>query len=65
MSAPLKPISNEYLSAEHRIRPGHRLHRLISRIADTYIDDISDDRIEALEFFVDDWRWMNAAGERI
>ena len=65
MSAPLKPISEEYLQADHRIRPGHRLHRLISRIADSYYDDVSDDRIEELERRVDEWRWMNANGDRL
>lgn len=65
MSAPLKPISEEYLRSEHRIRPGDRFHRLISRMTDMWIDDISDDRIEELEAKVDEWRWMNAAGCRL
>ena len=65
MSDPLKPVSEVYLRAERRIGPGHRLHRLISRIADTYYDDVSDDRLEELERIVDGWRWMNASGERI
>ncbi len=65
MSVPLKPINEEYLHAEHRLRPGDRFHRLIARMTDIWFDDISDDRIEELERRVDEWRWMNASGERI
>jgi hypothetical protein len=65
MSAPLKPISDEYLSVEHRIRPGDRFHRLVARMTDMWFDDLTDNRIEELERRVDEWRWMNANGERI
>ncbi len=34
-------------------------------MTDMWFDDISDDRIEELERRVDEWRWMNASGERI
>jgi len=61
----MKPISSEYLTQTFEVKPGDRLHRLIARMADTYFDDLSDDRIEALEQFVDDWRWMNASGTRL
>ena len=65
MSAPLKPISEEYLRSEHRLRPGDRFHRLVSRMSDMWFDDISDERIEELERKVDEWRWMQADGTRI
>lgn len=61
----MKPIAPEYEKQQYDVRPGHRLHRLIARIADTYFDDISDDRIEELERMVDDWRWMHADGTRV
>jgi hypothetical protein len=64
MSDHLKPVSEDYLRVEHRIRPGDRLHRLVSRLADTYYDDLSDDRIEELERKIDEWRWMSADGSR-
>ena len=64
MSDHLKPINDEYLREEHRLRPGDRFHRLIARMADTYFDDISDDRIEELERKVDEWRWTHADGSR-
>ncbi len=65
MSEHLKPISDQYLQAEHRSRPGDRFHRLISRMTDMWVDDLSDERIEELERKVDDWRWMNANGDML
>lgn len=64
MSASLKPVAEEYLSETHVVKPGDRFHRLISRMADTYYDDLSDDRIEQLERQVDEWRWMHADSVR-
>lgn len=64
MSSHLKPISDNQLRIEHRLRPGDRLHRLVARLADTYIDDLDDGRIEELERKVDEWRWMHADGSR-
>ena len=61
----MKPITSEYLYQTFEVKPGDRLHRLIARMADTYYDDLSDDRIEELERTVDGWRWMNANGQRI
>ncbi|MEC9244631.1 MAG: hypothetical protein VYB05_07665 [Pseudomonadota bacterium] len=60
MSAPLKPVADEYLRETHVIKPGDRLHRLISRLADTYFDDLTDERIEMLERQADEWRWMHS-----
>lgn len=60
MSFALKPVADEYLLETHVIKPGDRLHRLISRMADTCYDDLTDDRIEHLERAVDEWRWMHA-----
>lgn len=64
MSYDLKPVSDDQLRVEHRLRPGDRLHRLVARMADTYIDDLDDGRIEELERKVDEWRWMHADGTR-
>ena len=61
---PLLPLANEYLLAVHRIQPGDRLHRLISRLMDTYIDDLDDDRISELERHVDTFRLTHADGSR-
>lgn len=61
----LKPISSEYLERRFELEPGDRLHRLFARLADTYYDDLSDDRIEQLERMVDGWRWMHADATRI
>lgn len=60
----LLPISDEYLRDQHTIRPGDRLHRLIARMADTHIDDLSDDRIEQIERLVDSFRLGHADGSR-
>jgi|GEM_PF-2968516 len=64
MSYNLKPIKDEYLQADQRLRPGDRLHRLVCRLADTYYDDLDDGRIEELERKVDGRRWMHADGTR-
>jgi hypothetical protein len=60
----LKPVAREYMEADHRVRPGDRLHRLIARMADTWIDDLSDDRILDLEQMVDGWRLTHADASR-
>lgn len=60
----LKPIADEYLHKTHVIKPRDRLHRLISRLADTYYDDLTDERIEQLERLADEWRWMHADASR-
>lgn len=65
MSDRLKPINEEYLRADQRLRPGDRLHRLVCRLADTYYDDLDEQRIEELERKVDEWRWMHADGSRM
>jgi len=65
MSAALKPIADEYLRDEIILRPGRsRLHRLVARLFDTYIDDLSDDRIEELERLADTFRVTHANGDR-
>ncbi|MBB4952734.1 hypothetical protein H4S14_000776 [Agrobacterium vitis] len=64
MSDNLKPVSDEYLQKEHRLRPGERLHRLVARLADTYYDDLDEQRIEELERKVDEWRFTHADGKR-
>ena len=60
----MKPIAPEVLAQTHEVKPGDRLHRLISRMADTYCDDLSEDRIEELERQVDEWRWCHADASR-
>lgn len=61
----LKPVANEYLRDTHIIKPRDRFHRLVSRMSDMHYDDLTEDRIEHLERIVDEWRWMNAAGDRL
>ena len=63
-SASLKPIDDTYLGAAIRLTPGDRLHRLLARLADTYIDDLSDDRIVELERLADTFRITHADGKR-
>ena len=58
-------IAPAYANGELRLRPGDRLHRLVAMLFDTYIDDLSDDRIAELERQVESWRWCNAAGKRV
>lgn len=58
----LKPIAEEYLRDELCLKPGDRLHRLVARLADTWIDDLSDDRIVELERHADDFRLTHANG---
>lgn len=58
-------IDPEYLNRELRLRPGDRLHRLVAMLFDTYIDDLTDDRIAELEEHVAQFRWMSAGGKRV
>ncbi len=58
-------IAPEYAEAELKLKPGSRLHRLVAMLFDTYIDDLSDDRIAELEQHIASFRWCNAAGQRI
>jgi hypothetical protein len=60
----MKPIAPQFLSQTFEVQPGDRLHRLFARLADTYYDDLSEDRIEELERKVDEWRWMHADASR-
>jgi len=60
----LKPIDSEYLRDEVRLAPGDRLHRLFARLSDTWIDDLSDERIIELERLADDFRLTHANGQR-
>jgi hypothetical protein len=58
-------IAPEYLNERLTLKPGDRLHRLVAMLFDTYIDDLTDQRIVELEAHVAQFRWWNAAGERI
>ena len=59
------PIAPEYADQELRVKPDSRLHRLVAMLFDTYIDDLSEERIAELERHVESFRWCNAAGKRI
>jgi hypothetical protein len=61
----LKPVADEYMRDEIRLKPGDRLHRLVARLGDTYLDDLSDDRIIELERLADSYRLTHADGKRI
>jgi hypothetical protein len=61
----LKPVGDEYMRSTITLEPGDRLHRLVARLGDTYIDDLSDDRIVMLEQMADSFRITNAAGKRL
>ena len=63
MSA-LKPIADEYMRDQITVKPGSRLHRLIARLSDSYIDDISDERLLELEPLADSFRITHASGQR-
>lgn len=58
-------IAPEYANDRIVLEPGNRLHRLNAILADTYYDDLTDERIDELERIALSWRWMNAAGERV
>lgn len=64
MSGALKPVASEKLATQYRIKPGDRLHRLVARLADSWIDDLSDARIVELEALVDSWRLTDSDGRR-
>jgi hypothetical protein len=59
----LKPISVSYLEREIRLKPGERLHRIVARMCDSYIDDLTDEAIVELEKAVDDLRLTSASGQ--
>lgn len=46
----------------YTIREGDRLWPLIQMIRNTYIDDLSDERIQELVDLVDSWRITDADG---
>lgn len=60
----LKPIDETYARSQVTLRPGDRLHRIVQRMADTYIDDLTDDRILAVEQLIDSYRLTHASGVR-
>ncbi|QUS40549.1 hypothetical protein RPMA_18195 [Tardiphaga alba] len=63
--ADLKPIANDYLKDRIVLEPcKSRLHRLVARLFDTYIDDLSDERIIELEQLADSFRITHADGKR-
>ena len=60
----MKSIAPEYLRSIQTLRPQDRLHRLVCRMVDTYIDDLTDERIEEIERLVDTFRLTHADGQR-
>lgn len=59
----LKPIADEYARDQITVKPGSRLHRLIARLFDSYIDDITDERLLELELLADSFRITHASGQ--
>lgn len=60
----MKPIDPEYMLATLSLEPGNRLHRLVARLFDTYIDDLTEELIEELERVLDERRICHASGRR-
>jgi hypothetical protein len=60
----LKPIDPEYLRVALSVQPSGRLHRLIARLFDTYIDDLPDGMIDEIEAKIDERRICHADGSR-
>lgn len=58
----LKPVSSEYMRDVISLKPGDRLHRLVARLGDTYIDDLTEDRIVEIERLADTFRLTHADG---
>jgi hypothetical protein len=58
-------VAARYAHEPLMLKPGNRLHRLVSILFDTHYDDLTDDRIQQLEQLALSWRWMNADGERV
>lgn len=58
-------IAPKYLNDKLTLYPDDRLHRLVAMLFDTYCDDLTDERIAELEQHVEQFRWMNADGERL
>lgn len=65
MAIALKPIDGGYLRDVIKLNPGDRLHRLVARLGDTYIDDLTDERIIELEELADTFRLTHADGRRM
>lgn len=61
----LLPVADDYMRDVIHLKPGDRLHRLVARLADTYYDDLTDDRIVELERLADTFRITHADGSRI
>jgi hypothetical protein len=59
----MKPVDPTYLAETFTIRPRDRLHRLVARLHDTWIDDLSEERIEEVERLVDSFRHTHASGK--
>jgi hypothetical protein len=47
------------------VREGDRLWPLLEMISNTWIDDLTDERIQELVALVDSWRITDADGKRI
>ncbi|TCN30293.1 hypothetical protein [Sinorhizobium americanum] len=60
----MKPIDPTEKSRPLTIEPKDRLHRLVARLLDTHIDDLTDDAIDRIERQVDDLRLTHADGTK-
>jgi len=65
MSESLLSINAIYLRDRITLAPGDRLHRLVARLLDTWIDDLTDERIVELERLIDTFRRTHADGQRL
>lgn len=63
--ADLKPVDGSYLRDGIRLSPGDRLHRLVARLFDTHIDDLTEERILDLERLADSFRITHSDGRSL
>lgn len=58
-------LTERYARSTLTLEPGNRLHHLVATLFDTHYDDLTEERIDALQTLAESWRWMNADGERV
>lgn len=61
----MQKIQDEYAHRRLIVEPGDRIHRIVALLFDTWIDDLTDERIAELEQMIERFRWMDASGERV
>ncbi len=60
--ATLKPIAKKYAAKRMVVTPGERLHRLVARLFDTHVDDMTDAQLENIERAIDELRITHSDG---